>query len=100
MSAWRREGWIPFRHRGLGRSVALPFQLWTEVQAADALDVHHPCVIIHGVNDEIIPIDLSRALQLRSPAILRLIEVDDGHRLNQSLDALVDAIQLMDALGA
>ena len=43
--------------------------------------------VAHGVRDEIIPLEDSRALVAgRDPSRVRLIEVDDGHRLQSLVD--------------
>lgn len=43
--------------------------------------------VAHGVHDEIVPLEDSRALVAgRDPARVRLIEVDDGHRLQSLVD--------------
>jgi alpha-beta hydrolase superfamily lysophospholipase len=51
-----------------------------------------PCICLHGTHDDIIPLEASQRLVLRSPHV-RLIERDDDHRLSNSLDALVDAVR-------
>jgi len=48
-----------------------------------------PTVIIHGTGDDVVPIDVSRAFAATHPDGVRLIEVDDEHRLAQSLDRIV-----------
>ncbi|MEE2786906.1 MAG: YqiA/YcfP family alpha/beta fold hydrolase [Myxococcota bacterium] len=94
MDQWRRQGQLAYHHRGLNRAVWLPYQLWTETQAAESLCVHHPCVLIHGVQDETIPIAASRALATRSPSVLHLFEADDSHRLSRSLGLIAEAVNL------
>ena len=44
-----------------------------------------PCLtyIIHGLDDDVVPIEVSRALARRSQSFL--LEVKDGHRLSESL---------------
>lgn len=43
--------------------------------------------IVHGVHDEVVPLEHSRALAATgSPSLVRLVEVDDGHRLQTLLD--------------
>ncbi|GMV19307.1 MAG: hypothetical protein AMXMBFR56_75310 [Polyangiaceae bacterium] len=56
--------------------------------------------LVHGTRDEICPIEWSRALaRTGSPALVRLVEVDDEHRLGSLLEgeALADFVR---ALGA
>jgi pimeloyl-ACP methyl ester carboxylesterase len=49
-----------------------------------------PTTIIHGLHDEVIPIDGSRTFARDHGA--RLIEVDDDHSLAHSLDVLLQAV--------
>ena len=59
------------------------------------LDAAHPapapCVIVHGTRDEVCPIELSRAYAQH--AGVRLIEVDDDHRLAESLAVIVAEVR-------
>ncbi len=45
-----------------------------------------PVWIVHGLHDTVVPIDDSRALaQTGTPALVRLIEVDDDHALSATV---------------
>jgi alpha/beta superfamily hydrolase len=57
---------------------------------ATHIDLYAPCpiAIIHGVNDDVIPIEVSREFAANRPEV-QLIEVDDDHRLHGSLDLIV-----------
>lgn len=52
-----------------------------------------PTIVIHGANDDIVPIDVSR--QLASRGGVELIETDDGHRLAASIDLIVEAVSTL-----
>jgi len=49
-----------------------------------------PTVIVHGTQDDIVPIDGSRRFAQISGATL--IETDDGHRLSNSTEQIVQAV--------
>lgn len=49
-----------------------------------------PTVIIHGLHDDVIPIDVSRRYAARTGA--KLIEVIDGHRLDNSRQEILNAL--------
>lgn len=49
-----------------------------------------PAILVHGAYDKVIPLDLSRGFAREHD--LSLVEVNDGHRLLQSLDAIMDAV--------
>lgn len=65
-----------------------PALMWNEppVSEASQLKVPEsvPCVVFHGVADEIVPIEESRALVARCPHVV-LQERPDGHRLSATL---------------
>ncbi|ORJ55899.1 alpha/beta hydrolase [Geothermobacter hydrogeniphilus] len=51
-----------------------------------------PTVIIHGVNDEVVPISAGRNFGVR------LIEVEDDHRLSRSMELILNEVASMRAL--
>jgi len=51
-------------------------------------------VIIHGRLDDVVPLHASESLAARFAAV-RLVVVEDGHRLAGSLDLLVDEVAAM-----
>ncbi len=61
---------------------------------ADSMQLAAPVrtLIIHGIHDDIVPIDVSRNLAARDDNVT-LHEVDDGHRLVESLDVILDAVR-------
>lgn len=48
-------------------------------------------VVIHGVHDDVVPIDDVRAVCQRHD--VKMIEVDDIHPLHESLEQMVDAVR-------
>lgn len=58
-----------------------------------------PITIIHGVHDDVVPIAVSREFA-RANLGAQLIEVDDEHRLIDSLPLIVDATRAMVATAA
>jgi pimeloyl-ACP methyl ester carboxylesterase len=60
-------------------------------EAPEKLKAPCPTVIIHGVHDDVIPLDVSKRFAARTGA--KLIEVDDGHRLSESVDTIVNAVR-------
>lgn len=49
--------------------------------------------IVHGARDAVVPIDASRRFAARSGPHVRLIEVDDDHRLEASLPTIIQVIR-------
>ncbi len=50
-------------------------------------DVRVPTLIVHGIGDDVVPIEHSRAWALGKPHV-RLVEVRDGHELGASIDLI------------
>lgn len=92
MRIWEEMGTIDYRHQGVDHDVALPYELWRQCRDAAHVIVEHPCVVIHGKADDVIPVEYTLELAKRSPGIRRLHVVDDGHRLLHHLDLMADAI--------
>lgn len=57
----------------------------------ERLYVAAPTVIVHGKLDDMIPIKVSQRFAVRTGA--RLVEVDDGHRLSDSIDTIIQQVK-------
>jgi len=83
-------------HKLRGLVLLAPALVWSEPPVEDpaALQVppEVPCIVIHGVGDAVIPVDVSRALAARSPHIA-LWERDDDHLLRKALPQLIAAVR-------
>ena len=65
MERWAERGTRPYLHRNLQVIIDLPYTFWTECRDAADVQVTHPCVILHGVNDDVVPMEKSDALAAR-----------------------------------
>ena len=54
-----------------------------------------PTVIIHGIEDDIVPISCSIEYSQNSESIIKFNKVNDGHRLSNSHDFIIDGIKLI-----
>lgn len=54
-----------------------------------------PTVIIHGIEDDIVPISCSIEYSQNSESIIEFNKVNDGHRLSNSHDFIIDGIKLI-----
>jgi len=52
-----------------------------------------PVTIIHGINDDVIPVELSREYAAIHKCVL--VEVDDDHRLNASIGQIVHEVAFL-----
>ncbi|MEZ4474733.1 MAG: YqiA/YcfP family alpha/beta fold hydrolase [bacterium] len=95
MALWQEMGQLQYRHQGVGQEVGLPYALWTQCRDAADVAVTHPVVILHGLTDDVIPVENALALARRSPGIRRFVAAPDGHRLLDSLPLLGEATRLV-----
>lgn len=76
-----------FRNQ-FGEPEALHYKFYDDLLSHQANPVPQcPTLIIHGTKDDVVPISLSRKYVESHPQI-RLIEVDDDHRLQSSVDII------------
>ncbi|MGB0638111.1 MAG: alpha/beta hydrolase [Myxococcota bacterium] len=94
--------WLAHQYpdRFVGLLLLAPALHHTEPPVVDAAlltaPVTIPTRVIHGVSDDIVPIDVSRRYCQQSGSHTHLVEVDDGHRLAGSLSVISQAAaQLM-----
>ena len=85
MRDWAETGTRRYLHRGLDEYLDLPYDFWCQCRDAAGVGVTHPCIIVHGIDDTVVPIERSEALQARSTGVIDLVRVDDGHRLHKAL---------------
>ena len=58
-------------------------------------ELAHPTVIIHGIPDDIVPIENSRKVAESNDKIVKLIEVDDNHRMQKAIAEFENAATLL-----
>lgn len=89
---WQRTGWREIHDYQERRPARVDFGFAEDAMAVDAgtPDVQVPALILHGVHDDVVPIDGSRAFAAGRPNV-QLIELPDGHDLIASLPRLLEA---------
>ena len=91
MEVWKQRGQHTFHPPGWPEPVVLPYAF---VEAARELAwpaLPHPTAILHGRGDDVVPLSNSQRAKAANPhTVLR--EVDDGHRLHESLEDLIPLV--------
>jgi len=89
--AWETSGFLEIRDYAEDRPARVHFDFIRELAAIDTgwPDVRVPTLIVHGRNDDTVDPQLSRDFA-RGKSWVRLVEVDDGHELTQSLARIGD----------
>lgn len=88
--------WIAAQRPLAGVVLLAPALQHTEPPVGSLHDLHvhvdTPIIVIHGLRDEVCKIEGSRAYKALNPQV-RMIVVDDGHPLADSLDIIEHAIR-------
>jgi pimeloyl-ACP methyl ester carboxylesterase len=89
---WRTSGWLETEDYSEKRMSRVEYAFAEEAEAIDARsggwpDVRVPTLIVHGVRDEVVDVNLSRTWA-RGKRHVRLVEVDDGHELGASIERI------------
>jgi pimeloyl-ACP methyl ester carboxylesterase len=87
---WERTGWREVMDFTTGQPARVDFGFVEDARAIDVgfPDVRVPTLIMHGVNDDVVPIDHSRRFAADRPHV-QLIELEDGHDLVASIPRLL-----------
>jgi pimeloyl-ACP methyl ester carboxylesterase len=97
---WRREGVSQTFHFAFNRLLPLRYDLEVDGQLySEAPAPTGPVTIIHGTEDEVVPIRASRRYAAKYPELVNLIEVDAGHDLNEYLDFIGQEVERVIRLG-
>ena len=93
MDRWKENGHRTFQPPDWEDEVILEWSFMQDAIEMGWPEIRHRTVIIHGINDEVVPIDNSREVASSNPEV-ELIEVVDGHRLADSLDIVPGAVEM------
>jgi pimeloyl-ACP methyl ester carboxylesterase len=85
-SEWETSGWLAITDYAENRPARVHFDFIRELEALDVgwPDVRVPTLIVQGTRDDTVDPQLSRDFA-RGKSWVRLVELDDGHELTQSL---------------
>jgi pimeloyl-ACP methyl ester carboxylesterase len=81
LDEWKRQGWKNFFHYGYKRQERLAYGFVEDAMRYEGdPDFHRPALILHGTQDDVVPVGLSRDYAGRHPNVL-LKEFPSGHEL-------------------
>jgi pimeloyl-ACP methyl ester carboxylesterase len=81
MEAWRNTGWLEVFHYGEAHARRVHYGLYEDALTHPASpDFRQPARIFHGINDTVVPIELSRTFAEAHPNVT-LTEYDSDHEL-------------------
>ena len=94
MEMWREDGVRSFIPPDWEEEVLLPWSFMEDALACGWPVLQHRTVILHGRGDDVVPVENSYKAS-RESEVTDLVEVDDGHRLAESLDMLPDLVSMV-----
>ena len=94
MEAWEQSGTHTFHPPDGTRPWSCPGPLLRSHEHIRGPALHHPTAILHGDQDDVVPLTNSERAKADS-AHVSLHEVDDGHRLHESLSELIPLTRLV-----
>jgi len=94
MEMWREDGVRSFIPPDWEEEVLLPWSFMEDALACGWPVLQHRTVILHGRGDDVVPVENSYKAS-RESGTTDLVEVDDGHRLTESLDMLPDLVSMV-----
>ena len=84
LAQWEKDGSIPYFMNGLGIEVTLDWEFFLSAERMSWPKLNHPTVILHGNLDDIVPIENSRKVAKEDAHVVKLIEIEDGHRMQKA----------------
>ena len=94
IETWKRQGALEFFHYAFEQNLPLKYDHYIDaLHYARPVPPAAPVAIIHGQNDDVIPINISRDYAASFPARVRLTEVDSDHSLNDQLALVWEHVQ-------
>lgn len=90
MRLWRQQGELPFFHYGAEREEMLSWSFIADLERwrTTDLELTVPTLILHGKNDEIVPVKYSIEIREYNPDTVELQVLEDGHDLHASLETM------------
>ncbi len=90
---WQQEKYLMIHHYGQGRSLPLSYNFVTDTEqySEEILQRPIPTLILHGKQDQVIPITASREFARLRPWV-ELIELDSDHGLGNVMAEIWQAI--------
>ena len=93
IAQWRESGVLSIYHYGEAKQIPLKYDFLQDAENYPASELKRslPTLVIHGINDDVVPIQVSRNYANTHKRVT-LIELDSDHGLNDSKAIIWEAI--------
>jgi pimeloyl-ACP methyl ester carboxylesterase len=95
LNQWKEEGCRAYHHHGFNEDILLGWDFIETAKQMSWPEIAHPTVILHGTEDDVVPIEVSRKMNNDNANIVALLEIDDGHRMQRSKSHFERAAELL-----
>lgn len=93
LEMWETKGTIDIDHYAFPGKIPLNYRFHVDgLQYQEMIQPPGEVLIVHGRNDERVPIEDSRYYQEKYPDQVRLVEVDSDHRLGDQLSLIQELV--------
>ncbi|NEO85281.1 MAG: alpha/beta fold hydrolase [Spirulina sp. SIO3F2] len=94
LAQWQQTQYLPVYHYGDRQERQLHYDFFLDAQQYNLKQVQRclPTLILHGLHDDVVSIEQSRAYATSHPDT-RLLELDSDHSLNDKLPEIWQAVQ-------
>jgi pimeloyl-ACP methyl ester carboxylesterase len=92
-SIWKQQGVLDVFHYATQKNEALSYRFVEDLESYSTrnIQVSIPTLILHGIHDDVVPVSESKNFAAQNQNHAKLIELDDGHELIESLPAIWNA---------
>lgn len=82
MNQWEASN--AYQYRGFELKMTLGWNFMETAKQMSWPKLNHPAAILHGTQDDVVPIEYSRLIAEREANVIAMMEIEDGHRMQQS----------------
>ena len=93
---WEHDGSGQYFHSGLGHEITLDWDFFLAAEKMSWPSLNHPTIIFHGNQDDVVPIENSRKIAKDDEHVLSLIELIDGHRMQEAISRFEEAAEILE----
>jgi uncharacterized protein len=89
LNSWQKTGYLSIYHHGIKDLVPLHYDFLSDARKYPLTEIDRfiPTLIIHGIHDDVIPVEASRSFAINRPWV-ELLEWNSDHQLTDASDRI------------